>query len=123
MHTKSPDKSQPGKTAKRKSALRLIPHRMGTFCARGPLTERTPPPAFVIFLWEVLMKTFWQHENGGVYVVEGDSLGRITGAAGPLELDKLRDPSEYKCLCTLGPWIARAIAQRKVRRINPAVRR
>lgn len=69
------------------------------------------------------MKTFWQHANGKVYAVESDSFGRITGAAGPFDIDTLRGPNYYNCHRGLIGWISQAIAQRKLRRINPALRR
>ena len=67
------------------------------------------------------MKTFWQHASGDVYAVENDSFGHIVGVAGPLELDKLRDPSDYNYHCGLVGWIERALARRQLHRINPAV--
>lgn len=69
------------------------------------------------------MKTFWQHANGKVYAVESDTFGRIVGAAGPFELDELRDPGDYTYQSGLTGWITRAIAQRALRRINPVLRR
>jgi hypothetical protein len=69
------------------------------------------------------MKTFWQHANGQVYAVESDTFGRVTGAAGPLEPDNLRDPSEYYYQRTLVPWLTKAISQRRLNRINPAIQR
>jgi hypothetical protein len=69
------------------------------------------------------MKTFWQHASGDVYAVESDTFGHVVGAAGPLALDKLRDPSEYNYVCGLVAWIKKAIAQRKLHRINPAMKR
>jgi hypothetical protein len=41
----------------------------------------------------------------------------------PLDLDKLRDPSEYHYHCGFVAWIERAIARRQLHRINPAVKR
>jgi hypothetical protein len=69
------------------------------------------------------MKTFWQHANGQVYAVESDTFGRVIGAAGPFELDELRDPREYAYQCGLTGWVSRAIAQHTLRRINPVVHR
>ncbi len=69
------------------------------------------------------MKTFWQHASGDVYAVESDSFGNIVGAAGPLYLDKLRDPSDYNYHCGLVSWLKKAVAQRKLHRINPALKR
>ena len=67
------------------------------------------------------MKTFWQHTNGLIYVVESDTFGQITGAAGPVDLDMLRDPSEYKCGPGILAWIKRSIVEHKLGRINPAL--
>ncbi len=67
------------------------------------------------------MKTFWQHTNGLVYVVESDSFGTVTGAAGPLDIGNLRDPSEYKCGQGALAWVQRGIVERQLRRINPAI--
>jgi hypothetical protein len=69
------------------------------------------------------MKTFWQHASGKVYAVESDSFGHVVGAAGPLDLAALRDPSDYNYHCGLVGWIERAIARRQLHRINPSVRR
>jgi hypothetical protein len=68
------------------------------------------------------MKTFWQHANGKVYAVESDSFGRITGAAGPFDIDALRDPGAYRYQSSLIQWISRSIEQRKLHRINPVLR-
>lgn len=67
------------------------------------------------------MKTFWQHENGMVYVVESDSFGRVTGGAGPFRPGELRDPSEYRCGCGVVAWLNQAIVERKLLRINPEI--
>ena len=69
------------------------------------------------------MKTFWQHADGKVYAVESDSFGRIIGAAGPFEIDELRDPGDYTYQCGLIGWISRAMAHRNLHRINPVLRR
>ncbi|MGE5295961.1 MAG: hypothetical protein ACM3VT_14140 [Solirubrobacterales bacterium] len=68
------------------------------------------------------MKTFWQHANGKVYAVESDTFGHVVGAAGPFELDELKDPSEYAYQCGLSGWVERAIAQHSLRRISPILR-
>jgi len=69
------------------------------------------------------MKTFWQHASGDVYAVESDTFGHVVGVAGPLALDRLREPGEYNYGCGLVTWIKKAIAQRKLHRINPAMKR
>jgi len=68
------------------------------------------------------MKTFWQHANGKVYAVESDTFGRIIGAAGPLEIDELRDLDEYTYLCGLAGWLNHAMAHHALHRINPILR-
>jgi hypothetical protein len=67
------------------------------------------------------MKTFWQHANGKVYAIESDTFGRVVGATGPLELDQLRDPTLYRYQHLLVPWVTKAISQRRLHRINPAI--
>jgi hypothetical protein len=69
------------------------------------------------------MKTFWQHASGDVYAIESDSFGHIVGAAGPLDLARLRDPGEYNYHCSLVAWIEKAIERRQLHRVNPAMRR
>jgi len=69
------------------------------------------------------MKTFWQHTSGDVYAVESDSFGHVVGAAGPLGLDRLRDPDEYNYCFALVAWIEKAIARRQLHRINPVMKR
>ncbi len=68
------------------------------------------------------MKTFWQHASGEVFAVESDTFGHVVGAVGPLPLDGLHDPSEYNYGCGLVGWVKKAIAQRKLHRINPALK-
>ena len=65
------------------------------------------------------MRTFWQHNNGMVYVVESDSFGTITGAAGPLEPGHLGDPTDYTCSPGILGWLNHAIIEKKIRRVNP----
>jgi len=67
------------------------------------------------------MKGFWKHTNGKVYVVESDTFGRITGAVGPV--NELRDLDEYVCKPAIVDWVKRAITDRRLRRVNPAVLR
>lgn len=84
--------------------------------------EMVPGRHFLYFIG-VVMKAFWQHENGQVYAVDSDSFGNIRGVAGPLELDDLRDPGEYHYRRALVPWLVKSITQRSLRRINPAIKR
>jgi len=65
------------------------------------------------------MKSFWQHTNGKVYAVRSDSFGNITGAAGPFDLENLKALDEYQYGQGVVDWVKRAIAERKLRRINP----
>jgi hypothetical protein len=64
------------------------------------------------------MKDFWPHENGKVYAVRSDSFGRITGAAGPFDADDLGDLDDLRYGPGVVDWIKRAMASRKLRRIN-----
>lgn len=77
------------------------------------------PIAFVFYgLMGCLMKDFWQHDNGKVYAVRCDSFGRITGAAGPFEPDDLGSLEDFRYGPGIVTWIEKAIAERKLRRIN-----
>ncbi len=65
------------------------------------------------------MKSFWQHENGRAYAVRSNTFGKITGAAGPLDPDDLQDLDSYEYGPAIVQWVERAIAVRKLRRVNP----
>jgi len=65
------------------------------------------------------MKSFWQHTNDRVYAVRSDSFGNITGAAGPFEIEELKGLDGYHYGPAVVDWIKRAIAEHKLRRINP----
>jgi hypothetical protein len=65
------------------------------------------------------MKDFWRHSNGQVYAVESNTFGHITGAAGPLDLRRLRDLDDYDYQPGIVGWITRAVARHQLRRINP----
>lgn len=65
------------------------------------------------------MKSFWQHNNGKVYAVESDSFGHILGADGPLLPERLGRLDDYDYGPGIIDWVARCIAERKLRRINP----
>ncbi len=67
------------------------------------------------------MKSFWQHTNGKVYAVRSDSYGHLTGAAGPLDPDDLKRLDDYHYGQGIIDWIERAMAERKLRRINATV--
>ncbi|TKJ35244.1 MAG: hypothetical protein CEE38_15560 [Planctomycetes bacterium B3_Pla] len=66
-------------------------------------------------------KSFWQHENGRIYAVESDPFGKIIGGVGPLEPDNLHDLDQYDYKPSIKGWLEEAVAQRKLRRINPAL--
>lgn len=65
------------------------------------------------------MKSFWQHANGRVYAVRSDSFGHITGAAGPFDIEDLQGLDDYRYGPGIVDWIKQAMADRKLRRINP----
>lgn len=64
------------------------------------------------------IKGFWQHSNGKIYTVESDTFGTILGGAGPLDPNDLHDLEDYDYKPAITKWLADAIAQRKLRRIN-----
>jgi len=66
------------------------------------------------------MKTLWQHTNGKLYAVEHDSFGHVTGAAGPIEPEQLRELSEYRYGRAILEWVEQAIHRQALRRINPS---
>ena len=66
------------------------------------------------------IRGFWQHTNGKVYAVESDTFGKILGAAGPLDLNDLRDLDEYDYRPAITGWVANAVARQALRRINPS---
>ena len=66
------------------------------------------------------IKGFWQHTNGKVYAIESTTLGEIVGAAGPLDVDDLGDLDDYNYKQAIIEWVKRAIAEHKLRRINPS---
>ncbi|HUT29311.1 MAG TPA: hypothetical protein VMX13_05925 [Sedimentisphaerales bacterium] len=65
------------------------------------------------------VKGFWEHVNGKIYAVESDTFGRIVGGVGPLDPDNLRDLEDYDYKPAIVDWLEEALAQRKLRRINP----
>ena len=65
------------------------------------------------------MKNYWQHTNGSVYAIRSNSFGHITGAAGPLDPDDLKGLDDYQYGPGIVDWVKEAIAQRKLRRVNP----
>ncbi|MHC4645747.1 MAG: hypothetical protein ACYTBJ_09590 [Planctomycetota bacterium] len=66
------------------------------------------------------VKGFWQHENGKIYAIESDSFGKIIAGAGPVDPNNLRDLEDYHYTKAIADWLREAIAQHKLRRINPS---
>jgi hypothetical protein len=64
------------------------------------------------------IKGFWQHTNGKIYAVQSDTFGKIVGGVGPLDPDDLRDLEEYDYKPAIIKWLADAVAQHKLHRIN-----
>jgi hypothetical protein len=65
------------------------------------------------------IRGFWQHANGKIYAIESDTFGKILGAAGPLDPNDLRDLDDYDYRPAITGWVANALAQRALHRINP----
>ncbi|UCE49405.1 MAG: hypothetical protein JSW47_04525 [Phycisphaerales bacterium] len=65
------------------------------------------------------IRGFWQHANGKVYAVESTTFGEITAGAGPFNLDDLHDLNDYDYKPAIVDWLRTAMAERKLRRINP----
>ena len=64
------------------------------------------------------IKGFWQHTNGKIYAVESDTFGNILGGVGPLNPNDLHDLEDYDYKPAIIKWLADAIAQHQLRRIN-----
>ena len=69
------------------------------------------------------IKGFWRHKNGKIYAVESDTFGKIIGGVGPLDPDDLRDLDDYDYKPAIVRWLAEAVAQHKLHRINPSSQR
>ena len=65
------------------------------------------------------IRGFWQHVNGKVYAIESDTFGKILGAAGPLDPNKLHDLDDYDYRPAITGWVADAVAHNALKRINP----
>ena len=66
------------------------------------------------------VKGFWKHaENGCIYAIESTPFGEVLGAAGPLDSEHLLGLDEYEYGSKITIWLNRALAQSKLRRINP----
>ena len=50
------------------------------------------------------VRGFWQHTNGKVYAIESDTFGKILGAAGPLDPNKLSDLDDYDYRPAIVGW-------------------
>jgi hypothetical protein len=66
------------------------------------------------------IKGFWQHTNGKIYAVESDTFGKVIGGVGPLDPDDLHDLNDYDYKPAIIGWVADAVAQHKLHRINPS---
>ena len=64
------------------------------------------------------IKGFWKHTNGKIYAIESDTFGNILGGVGPLRPNDLHDLEDYDYKPAITKWLADAIAQRKLCRIN-----
>lgn len=64
------------------------------------------------------IKGFWQHVNGKVYAIESTTLGKIVGAAGPLDPDDLGELEDYEYTSAIVEWVERAIAEHKLHMIK-----
>jgi hypothetical protein len=65
------------------------------------------------------VKGFWQHTNGKIYAVESTTFGKIVGGVGPLDPNDLRDLDDYQYKPAIVEWLERALAEKKLHRINP----
>lgn len=68
------------------------------------------------------IKGFWQHDNGKIYAVESTTLGKILGGVGPLDSNNLHDLDDYEYTPAILDWLERAVAEKKLRRVNPKQR-
>jgi hypothetical protein len=66
------------------------------------------------------IRGFWQHANGRLYAIESDTFGNIIGGVGPLNPDELRNLDDYEYTGSIVGWLQDSVAQRKLRRVNPA---
>ena len=65
-------------------------------------------------------KGFWQHiSTGDIYAIESTTFGKIVGGVGPLDPDDLHDLDDYDYKPAILEWLERAVAEHKLRRINP----
>jgi hypothetical protein len=64
------------------------------------------------------IKGFWQHTNGKIYAVESDTFGNIIGGVGPLDPNDLHGLEDYDYKPAITKWLADAVAQHKLHRIN-----
>jgi hypothetical protein len=61
------------------------------------------------------VKGFWRHTNGDIYAIESTTFGKIVGAAGPLEADKLGLLDDYEYKRGIVDWIERAVGEGTLR--------
>lgn len=69
----------------------------------------------------MMVKGFWQHQNGKIYAIESTSFGEIIGGAGPLEPGQLQNLENYEYKPAIVQWLKRAIAEHKLHKINPPI--
>ncbi|MCI0498293.1 MAG: hypothetical protein L0Y36_01240 [Planctomycetales bacterium] len=73
-----------------------------------------------VILMQQSDKGFWQHiETGQIYAVKSTPFGEVIGADGPLDPANLRDLNSYKYGKKILLWMQRAVANNRLRRINP----
>ncbi|MFB0524924.1 MAG: hypothetical protein ACETVZ_05245 [Phycisphaerae bacterium] len=65
------------------------------------------------------VKGFWRHINGKIYAVESTTFGKVLGGAGPLAPHNLRSLDDYDYKPAIKEWLEKAVAEGKLRRINP----
>ncbi len=66
------------------------------------------------------VKGFWQHVgNGCIYAVESTPFGEVIGGVGPLDAEHLLELDDYTYGTRINAWLKEALAQQKLRRINP----
>jgi len=66
------------------------------------------------------VKGFWKDIlTGNIYAIESDTFGKIVGGVGPLDPDELHDLDDYDYTPAILEWLERAVAEHKLRRIDP----
>ena len=66
------------------------------------------------------IKGYWRDiTTGNIYVIESTAFGEVVGGAGPIDVNDLRELDEYDYKAAIVNWLKEAIAEHKMRRINP----